>query len=164
VSDTAADAWALHQVRAWVSIEAFHHRMRSDPAWAAQVAFCCRVGIPLSEFLGRVPDPGEPRWLDEDRDVAVGFERWSTGICPGCGLHRLDWLDERDETWKGTIEVCHGCVEIGDTRATIPKKVSDERRAALRVYLTPRTARERILLEAHERGEIETDDLPDGLT
>lgn len=149
-----------HQLRDAIDVADFHHRMRNDRRWALAITYAATHGIPLSVFLGRVVEPGEPVWLLEDTQAAMGFEQWSAAICSGCGLHPLDWPDERDETWRGQIDMCHGCIEMADTRATIPDKVSDDRRRAMRVYLVPRPEPERLLLEAHERGEIDTDDMP----
>lgn len=149
----------IHRVRWYVDPDEFHNRMRADPGWATAVQFSCAHGIPLSVFFGRVVEPGEALWLPEDTEAAIGFEQWSSQLCGGCGLHRLDWPEERSETWKGTITTCFGCVELADTKAGIPKDVSDARRQSMRIYLVPRPERERLLLEAHEHGEL--DDLPD---
>lgn len=161
--EAAFTAAVAHQARGLIDVEAFHWRMRDDPRWAVAVRYACEHGIPLSVFLGRVVEPGEPVWDEDDRDVALGYTLWISGVCGSCGLHRLDWEHERDETWKGTIVTCFGCVELADTRAQIPDSVSAERRATQRVFLTPRTERERILLEAVERGDLDVDDLPSDL-
>lgn len=161
MSEAAEAATYLHLMRHWRDPETFHHWMRNDPGWAVQVRFVCGAGVPMSEYLGRVTAPGEPRWLPYDRMVAEEYERWSSQICPGCGLHPFDWPNELDETHAGVIDICHGCAEIADTRATIPDKVSERRREAMRVRLRRRTARELVLLEAVERGELEPDVLDD---
>lgn len=159
----AAASELIHKARWWVDPVEFHNRMRADAAWVAAVRFSCEHGIPISVFFGRVIEPGDPLWLTADTEVAIGFEQWLSAVCPACGLHRLDWESERDETWKGRIETCFGCVELADTRKTIPEKVGADRRAAMRVYLVPRSEQERLLLEAHERGEIENQELRDAL-
>ena len=161
----AADAAVeLHALRNWRDPETFHHWMRDDPGWATQVRFVCRVGIPLSEYLGRVPKPGEPRWTGYDRMVAEEFERWSAQVCPNCGLHPLDWENERDETHAGHMTMCFGCDEIAATKAQIPDDVSNERRSAYRIGLRRRSRRELLLLEGVEQGWLDDevlDDLPD---
>lgn len=160
---TVDESGLIHQTRWWVDPIAFHNRMRDDPAWATAVQYACGHGIPVSVFFGRVVEVGQPTWLVEDTEVAIGFEQWQAQLCPHCGLHRLDWPRERDETFKGRTETCFGCVELADTRRGIPKSVSDDRRQAMRVYLVPRSDQERELLEAHERGEIDTDELQEAL-
>lgn len=163
----AADAAvALHTNRQWRDPETFHHWMRNDPGWATQVRFVCRVGIPLSEYLGRVPKPGEPRWTGYDRMVAEEFQRWSGQICGGCGLHPFDWRDERDETHAGQITMCFGCDELEATKASIPESVSHERRAAYHIGLRRRSRRELLLLEGVEQGWLDPEVLDelDGLT
>lgn len=161
--EAAAASELIHKARWWVDPVEFHGRMRSDPSWAAAVKFCCDHGIPISVFFGRVVEPGAPMWLAEDTEVAIGFEQWAAAVCSNCGLHRFDWEHERDETFKGTIVTCFGCVELADTRRTIPEKTADDRKMALRVYLVPRTQVERDLLEAHERGEIDGGELGEAL-
>lgn len=154
-------AGLLHLLRDSSDPAAFHHWMRHDPSWAVKVRFVCRVGIPMTEFLGRVPQPGKPRWTAFDRQVAMEYERWSGQVCPNCGLHPLDWENERDETYKGVVEACFGCRELSDTRAQLPSDLSEERRSELRVYLTPRSERERVLLDAVDRDELPADVLDD---
>jgi hypothetical protein len=162
--ESSAASELLHKARWWVDPVEFHERMRSDPAWVAAVRFACEHGIPISVFFGRVVEPGEPLWLPDDTEVAIGFEQWVAAVCPNCGLHRLDWEHEHDETFKGRIETCFGCVELADTRRSIPEKTADDRKMALRVYLVPRSQPERDLLEAHERGEIDGTELTEALT
>jgi hypothetical protein len=149
------DLHLAHSIRGWTDPAEFHHWMRNDPMFATGVRFVCRVGIPYSEFLGRIPGPGEPRWLAADREVAIEFERWSSQVCGGCGLHPLDWENERDETWKGVVQACFGCREIADTKRSIPEKARD--RTDLQVSLLPRSERERLLLDAIDQGEMEPD-------
>jgi hypothetical protein len=117
--ESSAASELLHKARWWVDPVEFHERMRSDPAWVAAVRFACEHGIPISVFFGRVVEPGEPLWLPDDTEVAIGFEQWVAAVCPNCGLHRLDWEHEHDETFKGRIETCFGCVELADTRRSI---------------------------------------------
>lgn len=160
MTDAATDAASqIHVLRGWRDPETFHAAMRDDPTWAVMVRFVCEHGIPMSEFLGRVARPGEPRWTAWDRQVAVEYTRWSGQVCQGCGLHPLDWPNERDETHAGVIDKCHGCAELADARSTIPDDVSDERRSAMRVHLRRRSRRELELLEAMERGDIEWEDI-----
>lgn len=148
-----------HQLRDWSDSTEFHLAMRGDPAFAAAIRFVCRAGIPYSEFLGRVLVSGQPRWTDEDRLVAVAFERWSAAVCPSCGLHPLDWEHELDETWKGELRTCFGCRELGDVRSTIPEKHRD--RGDIHAFLVPRSEQERMILEAVELGELPDEVLED---
>ena len=155
------EAHVAHLTRDWSDPVEFHHMMRGDPPFAAAIRFVCRIGIPYSEFLGRVPGPAEPRWLDDDRELAVAFERWNGQVCPSCGLHPLDWEDELDETWKGVLRTCFGCRELDDIRSTIPEK--HRGRQDIHAFLTPRSERERILLDAVAADEMDAsvlDDLP----
>lgn len=56
--------------------------------------------------------PGEPLWLDEDRDYALALHSEELNSCGGCG-HPLDEaLDPRaeDEVWyEPTVYRCHAC-------------------------------------------------------
>lgn len=148
-------AEAIHQLRGWVDPEDFHNRMRADLHWAAAVRFACRNGIPLSVFHGRIPTPDEPLWLPDDRDTAVAHEMWVSQVCGGCGLHPLDWPIEKVETYKGRVETCHGCREMADTRKTIPADTSEAARAAMRVFLVPRSEIERLILDEYADGNLE---------
>lgn len=161
-------AEAAHTVRWWSDPEGFHHRMRADPRFAAEISFCNERGIPHSIFLGRLwpnpDDPTEPQWLDVDQDVAMAHHTWAGQVCPHCGLHPLDWPTERSETWKGVLSTCWGCVEVADTMSTIPKDVSEERRRHIRAHLVPRTESERLILEAYDADRIGFDELQDLLS
>jgi hypothetical protein len=152
----------LHLSRDLTDPETFHHHMRADPVFAAKVRYSCDHSIPWTVFNGRTwpnpRDPREPQWLDDDRELAVAWVMWSAQLCPGCGLHPLDWPNERDETHKGVIDVCWGCLEVEDTRASIPEgKTPGEqrRRSATRVRLQYRDPNEKILLDAREAGLVD---------
>ena len=151
----------LHRTRGWTDAEEFHHRMRADPRFAAELAICAGAGIPHSIFLGRLwPDPAHPRapqWRQDDRDKAVAYRLWAGQLCPGCGLHPLDWERERDELYEAKLTTCHGCREQADRLAQIPETVSQARRAAMHVHLEKRDPTELLLLLARERGDIPDD-------
>jgi hypothetical protein len=45
--------------------------------------------------MGRVPQPGEPYWLDSDRQKVLEWQADRRDHCGSCGQRRSEWLDER---------------------------------------------------------------------
>lgn len=91
------------------------------------------------------PAPGEPLWLEEDRDLVVAVLEHRRRRCPNCGLtpEDLGWYDQdgkmhRHEEPRFTPSTirCFGCFDIEATREEVPE---DERRA-LYVVMTPTPA------------------------
>lgn len=71
-------------------------------------------GIPRSIFLGRpLPGPGEPLWLDEDRDWALALQELEADTCSGCGQSRSEsTLGQNEYGYTVTPERCHSCAAI----------------------------------------------------
>lgn len=67
--------------------------------------------MPRSIFLGRVPQPGEPLWLDEDRAWAIALLAEQRDACPGCGQPRSETFDPANAYAYGVkrLGVCAGC-------------------------------------------------------
>lgn len=78
----------------------------------AALRYCAPLGIPLSVFLGRVINPGEPDWLPKDSQAAVW---WKTRFCTGCG-NLIDecWADEEVAPEYDTDVIrCWACEAVG---------------------------------------------------
>lgn len=83
---------------------------------------CRRFAVPHSEFLS---------WSDDDRDLALTYERWlrldTAETCPRCGTKETDWTDPEtgrllaEPSWTPQVRTCHGCRATAATRAEIPK-------------------------------------------
>lgn len=54
--------------------------------------------------------PGEPLWLDDDREWAVALIQDERDACPGCGepLH-ISTARESDGEYHADAIRCHGC-------------------------------------------------------
>lgn len=71
-------------------------------------------GVPRSIFLGRpLPAPGEPLWLDEDRDWAMALLEVEDETCGGCGqpLHESR-APENEYAYTVTPIRCHACASM----------------------------------------------------
>jgi hypothetical protein len=64
--------------------------------------------------MGRVPKPGEPYWLDSDRQKVLERQADLRDHCGSCGQRRSDWLDEkgkelRDPPFEVAEFLCPAC-------------------------------------------------------
>lgn len=60
-------------------------------------------------FLGRVPEPGEPLWLDRDRDYALALQAEEADTC-ACGEPRsTSTLITSDSEYIAEAIQCHAC-------------------------------------------------------
>lgn len=84
-------------------------------------------------FLGRVVSPGEPQWLELDRDYAISYEQAMADVCRGCGSRRSLW-DADDMAYVGQQDHCPGCLTLDQERKNIPEPLQVHTRA----YLTPK--------------------------
>ena len=66
------------------------------------------LGIPHSIFLGRVPKPGEPYWLDDDQDKALAFVAERAKVCPDCATRPEEWAED-EYAYVADTYVCPGC-------------------------------------------------------
>ncbi|MGW4505688.1 hypothetical protein ACWENO_13715 [Streptomyces sp. NPDC004436] len=61
-------------------------------------------------FLGRAVAPGEPLWLDEDRDWALALAEVERDSCPDCGH---PWSEasasESEDQYDVALLRCHAC-------------------------------------------------------
>lgn len=74
-------------------------------------------GIPRSIFLGRPwPSPGEPLWLDEDREWALAAHFNDLDTCGGCGQPLSESRDPANEYGYTTEPMrCHACASMART-------------------------------------------------
>ena len=74
-------------------------RLRVDPAFRQELAFCNEHGIPHSEFLA---------WDPLDRAKALGFMAYEGEKCALCGT--ADWEWEEDKfAYEPVLHQCWGC-------------------------------------------------------
>jgi hypothetical protein len=59
-------------------------------------------------FLGRVVGPGEPQWLDADRDKALWWLIHDRQTCKGCGTRAEEWEDD-SHAYVPEPYHCRGC-------------------------------------------------------
>jgi hypothetical protein len=86
----------------------------------AEVEAARAWGVPRSIFLGRPwPVPGEPLWLDEDREWALALQADEALTCHGCGQPRDEASDPVNEFhYTAEPHRCHACSAISkSTRA-----------------------------------------------
>lgn len=71
-------------------------------------------GVPRSIFLGRpLPGPGEPLWLDEDRDWALALLEVEADTCPGCGQPLSESTHSDNEfAYTASASRCHSCAAM----------------------------------------------------
>ncbi|MCX5601629.1 hypothetical protein OOK29_26105 [Streptomyces phaeochromogenes] len=66
--------------------------------------------MPRSIFMGRVPGPGEPLWLAEDRAWALALLEVEADACGDCGQPRSETADEKNEfAYTAELMRCHAC-------------------------------------------------------
>jgi hypothetical protein len=67
--------------------------------------------VPRSIFLGRPwPQPGEPLWLDEDREWALALHYVEQDVCPDCRQPWQEATDPKNEgAWTAHLVRCHAC-------------------------------------------------------
>ena len=96
--------------------------------WEGSVAehYACSHGIPLSIFLGRVPNPGEPYWLPEDRAAAIRWQVAESERCTGCGQRLVDTMGpDQFDKWNAEITgYCDTC--RAGHRAAVTNSGSDD--------------------------------------
>ena len=101
--------------------------------------------IPHSEFLGRVVGPGQPRWEEEDRELALAYMRMDRERCSGCGTFSDEW--DRDRfAYVAHATVCPGCENLEREKDNVPA----EGVPGLKTYLLPRQVSEQMEADALE--------------
>jgi len=54
--------------------------------------------------------PGEPLWLDEDRQAALEWIAYDESLCPGCRTDRSETMDPAaDDSYETVALRCHKC-------------------------------------------------------
>lgn len=88
--------------------------------------------------MGRVVQPGEALWLDEDRDWALALAAIESEECPDC---HQPWEQssarENSDRYKATIARCHACAAAAKAVSAHEKAGGDTR--GLRVSIVPPT-------------------------
>lgn len=87
------------------------------------LGYCAPLGIPLSVFNGRVVYPGDPQWLDEDRDAALGWHVEQVSRCPGCGHDQMVTTSNDPPDYTVESLLCHAC----DARQVEARRMSETR-------------------------------------
>lgn len=79
-------------------------------------------GVSPSVLAGRVVEPGEPVWTQEDTDIAVALTVIEATSCPGCGHPRDEsFAPANEEAYKAEALRCYACA----ARDRAAHKVSD---------------------------------------
>lgn len=69
-------------------------------------------------FLGRVVQPGEPLWTDEDREWALALYEEERDACPGCGHPRSESMrPDAEFTYVAEVARCHACTPLEAKKA-----------------------------------------------
>lgn len=105
-------------------------RYRFDGEFRSRVKYAAEHGIPLSVFLGRVPEPGEPVWLPEDRDVVAVWQSEEAKKCAGCGTYSWEWDDDA-QPYEPDHYTCRGCQMIEQHAAQLTDQSVDGVKVAL---------------------------------
>ena len=83
-------------------------------------------------YSGRTVKPGEPLWLEDDREVADAVLLLDAETCPRCGTRDDEWQDEKGEPYvpeyKATERKCWGCVAIESKQAEVESRQPPQRR------------------------------------
>lgn len=77
-----------------------------------ELSYCAPRGIPHSVFLGRIVGPGDPTWLEDDREKALWWMIHENERCPNCGTRHEEFDraaggDPHAYEWK--LRHCRGC-------------------------------------------------------
>lgn len=109
-------------------------RLRYDPTFASEVAYCYERGIPHSRFLAK--------WSPEDRAKVIAYGLEKSAVCPGCGSAEWQWDPEQGgstNAFDAVVETCPGCqrkdwlrddhekLPSGSSVVLVPRAVADQR-------------------------------------
>ena len=90
-------------------------------------------------FLGRVVEPGEPLWLDEDRDYALALHFLDAETCSGCGQSRSESTALENEGAYSVEPVrCHACAAMSRQSSKFLDGASSSAAAGLTFYVHKR--------------------------
>ena len=74
-------------------------RLRVDPTFRAELAFCNEQGIPHSKFLA---------WDPDDRAKVLGYMAFLGEKCALCGTADWEWEEDRF-AYEPVLHQCMGC-------------------------------------------------------
>lgn len=83
--------------------------------------------------------PGEPRWEERDRELALAYMAMDRERCSGCGTFEDEWGRDRF-AYVAHATVCPGCENLENEKLNIP----DEGAPGLKIYLLPRQVSEQM--------------------
>lgn len=99
----------------------------TNPGLRDAVRAATKRGLSPSRFLGRpvvttheLDEHGrltrtviDPDWTDEDRALAIAFDRWDAGRCPGCRGRVEETTDPgHEDGYVVDVVRCHACTAI----------------------------------------------------
>lgn len=83
--------------------------------------------MPRSVLLGRSVAPGEPQWLAEDTEAALGYLREQAMLCPGCGQPRDESMTpEAERAYRSRAMRCHACAAREREQQRFSKQAHEE--------------------------------------
>lgn len=77
----------------------YRERLRYDPIFALEVAYCTDKGIPHSKFLN---------WAPDDRAKALAWKLEESSRCQLCGTADWEWA-ENQYAYEPSNRFCKGC-------------------------------------------------------
>ena len=81
--------------------------------------------MPLSIFRGRIQQPGEPLWLEKDRQWALAWQ-YDQDVRMPCGCHPDDAGGiENADRFTATPRVCHRHRAVGEATEQRSKSETD---------------------------------------
>lgn len=97
--------------------------------------YCGPAGIPHKEFLS---------WDPDDQDLALAHLIAKNSVCPRCGTHSEEWMDDEEEgmpaeppPYSVTTHRCYGCVAVADALETVPPDQRQEIQTRFVAYRDP---------------------------
>lgn len=103
-------------------IGAQERRLRDDPRFAEEMAYCAPRGIRHSRFLD---------WDPDDQDKALAWQRLRAAACPSCGTFVDEWVDPEtgrivaEQPYVAEAVRCYGCAERDAVAGEIRKAGGD---------------------------------------
>ena len=89
-------------------------------------------------FRGRVVAPGEPLWLDDDRDEAVALLTEEAATCQ-CGEPReTSMAPESDGAYAAEVVICHACAAMSRAANAFTKDHPQQGGVLTRIHVRPR--------------------------
>lgn len=93
-----------------------------SPLERVQINYCAPRGIPLSQFAGRAVYPGDPAWLDDDREAVLDWLEKEASRCERCGQDTRESMKlENAYTYRAKGLRCHSCYAIDAEAAQLTR-------------------------------------------